>query len=103
MPESPASAREERIHALHHKLLTIALLFSSLFYLDRRVYQVLSSAMPKPMIPVQFFYDIGSPKSYIQLQLLLRYAPLWNFELELCPSQCFSVLLTLLVPVSSFR
>ena len=59
--------------------------------------------MPKPTIPVQFFYDIGSPKSYIQLQLLLRYAPLWNFELELCPSQYLRVILTLFVPVSSFR
>ncbi|KAH7102854.1 thioredoxin-like protein [Auriculariales sp. MPI-PUGE-AT-0066] len=34
----------------------------------------------------QLYYDIGSPKSYVALELLLRYAPIWNLELELIPS-----------------
>ncbi|EJD48961.1 thioredoxin-like protein [Auricularia subglabra TFB-10046 SS5] len=36
-------------------------------------------------LKVELHYDIGSPKSWVALELLLRYAPVWNLQLELFP------------------
>ncbi|KZW02923.1 thioredoxin-like protein [Exidia glandulosa HHB12029] len=41
--------------------------------------------MPLPPLKVDLYYDIGSPKSWVALELLLRYAPVWNLQLELQP------------------